>query len=71
MLELDYVVCSLHYLPYLQGSHCSLCQRHLKIGVDVDGVLARFGEGFWSLLNEVHGTNIPFQEYDDWDNWPP
>lgn len=41
----------------------------LKIGIDLDGVCARFDESFCLLLEKLTGKACPFQEPDCWE-WP-
>lgn len=40
----------------------------MKVGVDIDGVLADFNRGFTHLMNQLYDTRV-HPKLDDWD-WP-
>jgi len=42
----------------------------LRLGIDLDGVIADFNRGWIGLYNEEFGATIPFDAVDDW-NAPP
>lgn len=46
----------------------------MRVGVDIDGVLADFNRGFTTLMNELYGTHVrPKPDCWDWfeQYWPP
>lgn len=42
----------------------------LRIGIDLDGVVADFNRGWTSAWNEQRGTSIRVEDVDDWDVLP-
>ena len=42
----------------------------LRIGIDLDGVVADFNRGWTSAWNEQRGTDIGVEDVDDWDVLP-
>ena len=43
----------------------------MKIGIDLDGVTARFGQAFWSHLVALHGKEHEYTDPVGWYDWPP
>ena len=43
----------------------------MRIGVDLDGVVAQFARGLWSILNETTGRDVPYTDPVGWADWSP
>lgn len=48
----------------------SIAAMALRIGIDLDGVVADFNRGWTTAWNEQHGTDIQVEDVDDWDVLP-